>query len=137
MEILIRNFVNYLFDFVNFMLNQGLINVNSVKDFLSIYDRFQGNNVKLQDLLPTLLFEYFVNLDKENLDKICKEVSSKFIQKNKFEKEKSLNQIAKIHNKIIHKNKQEYFYLFQNRIRENSMKYYTTKYQKVDLTFFN
>ena len=102
--------------------------MNSVKDFLSIYDRFQGNNVKLQDLLPTLLFEYFVNLDKENLDKICKEVSSKFIQKNKFEKEKSLNQIAKIHNKIIHKNKQEYFYLFQNRIRENSMKYYTTKY---------
>ena len=123
MENLIRNFVNYLFDFVNFNYNQGIINVNSVKDFLSIYDRFQGKNLKLNELFPTLLFEYFVNLNELNLQKICQEISSKFILNKKTEKEKSLIQIAKIYKKIIEKNKEKYFFLLKNHISHNYMKY--------------
>ena len=74
-------------------------------------------------MFPTLLFEYFVNLNELNLQKICQEISSKFILNKKTEKEKSLIQMAKIYKKIIEKNKEKYFFLLKNHISDNYLKY--------------
>jgi len=119
MEKIIKNFVNYLFDFVIFIIYKGLINVNSVKDFLSIYDKLNGKSFIANKMLSSLLFEYFVNLNEGNLEKICDEVTAKFIENEKIQKQKSLHNMIKSYNRVVLRNKQDCFVHFKIKLLSN------------------
>lgn len=119
MEKIIKNFVNYLFDFVIFIIYKGLINVNSVKDFLSIYDKLNGKSFNVNKMLSTLLFEYFVNLNEGNLEKICEEVTVKFIENEKIQKKKALQNLMKSYNRVVFRNTQDCFFHFKIKLLSN------------------
>jgi hypothetical protein len=128
MERIIKNFVNYLFDFVIIIIYKGLINVNSVKDFLSIYDKLNGKSFNVNKMLSSLLFEYFVNLNEGNLEKICDEVTAKFIENEKIQKQKSLNNLIKSYNRVALRNKQDCFFHFKIKLLTNiDSKYFLNK----------
>lgn len=117
MEKIIKNFVNYLFDFVIFIIYKGLINVNSVKEFLSIYDKLNSKSFNVNNMLSSLLFEYFVNLNEGNLEKICEEITLKFIENGKIQKQKSLLNLIKSYNRVVYRNKQDSFLDFKIKLQ--------------------
>lgn len=117
MEKIIKNFVNYLFDFVIFIIYKGLINVNSVKEFLSIYDKLSSKSFNVNNILSSLLFEYFVNLNEGNLEKICEEITLKFIENGKIQKQKSLLNLIKSYNRVVYRNKQDSFLDFKIKLQ--------------------
>jgi hypothetical protein len=96
-----------------------LINVNSVKDFLSIYDKLNGKSFIANKMLSSLLFEYFVNLNEGNLEKICDEVTAKFIENEKIQKQKSLHNMIKSYNRVVLRNKQDCFVHFKIKLLSN------------------
>ena len=90
-----------------------------MKDFLTIYDKLNGKSFNVNNLLSSLLYEYFVNLNEGSLEKICDEVTSKFIENEKTQKQKSLKNLIHSFNRVVLKNKQDCFNHFRIKILTN------------------
>lgn len=108
MEVIIKKFINYLFEF-------GLVSLKSIKTILSVYENNKSyiNNTKtitINDKLKLLLIEYFDSLLNQarntntssisndgKIDIVCEDIVDKYYENIKLEKFKRLKNIYLIY----------------------------------------
>ena len=129
MEVLLKEFVNYLFDIVYkdqlIFLNQGIIGIRSIKSFLSLYDKYtsqkdtkqkQKNKSFANDLLQKILLEYFENIDKQTLTTICCDLVLKYTENKNVEKIKNAKRLFILYQRTSRKKVSGKFLLWSSKL---------------------
>ncbi len=136
MDLLLKEFVNYLFDIVNlipypiyfyliYTTTQGIIGIKSIKSFLALYDKYislkdhkqKQQNYKLfaNDLLQRILLEYFENIDKQTLTSICCDLVLKYRENKNVEKVKYAKKLLILYSRNCRKKLVESYFNWSSK----------------------